>query len=61
MGNMKRIGLILLVVGVIVLLLSLVADLFGFGQTAGFGGNQIIGTIVGIVVGVVGLVLMLRK
>ena len=61
MGNKKTIGIVVLVVGIIVLLLSLVADLIGIGRTPIFGSNQIIGTIVGIIVVVVGLVLAFRK
>ena len=61
MGNKKTIGIVLLVIGIIVLLLSLGADLIGVGRTPVFGINQIIGTIVGIIVIVVGLVLTRRK
>jgi hypothetical protein len=53
----KTVGIVVLVVGIVVLLLSLVADLIGIGGRPGFGYYQIVGTIVGAVVAVVGLVL----
>lgn len=57
----KTAGIILLVVGIIVLVLSLVLDLIGLGRTPGFGWNQIAGTIVGAIVAIVGVVLMVKK
>jgi hypothetical protein len=61
MGGKKTTGIVLLVVGIIVLLLSLVADPIGIGGSPGFGYYQIGGTIVGAIVTVVGLVLTLKK
>jgi hypothetical protein len=61
MGGKKTIGTVLLVVGIVVLLLSLVADPIGIGGSPGFGRNQIVGAIVGAIVTVVGLVLTLKK
>jgi hypothetical protein len=61
MGGKKTTGIVLLVVGVIVLLLSLVADPIGIGGSPGFGYYQIGGTVVGAIVTVVGLVLTLKK
>ena len=61
MGSRDIVSAILLWVGVIVLVLSLVADLIGIGAQAGFGISQIMGTIVGVIVTVVGLVLMFKK
>lgn len=56
----KTLGLILLIVGVIVALLSVLADMVGVGMLPGtFGLGQIIGTIVGVAAFVVGLVLLL--
>ena len=57
----KTAGIVLLVVGIVVLLLSLLADVIGLGGNPIFGRNQIIGTIAGAIVTVVGLVLTLRK
>jgi len=51
----------LLVVGIVVLLLSLLADLIRIGGHPGFGYYQIVGIIVGAIVTVVGLVLTLKK
>ena len=61
MGSKKTIGTVLLVVGIVVLLLSLGADPVGIGGSPGFGYYQIVGTIVGAIVTVVGLVLTLKK
>jgi len=57
----KTAGIVLLVVGIVVLLLSLLADAIGIGGNPIFGRNQIAGTIAGAIVTVVGLVLTLRK
>ena len=61
MGGKKTAGIVLLVVGIILLLLSLLADPIGVGGSPGFGRDQMLGTIAGAVVTVVGLVLTLRK
>ncbi|MBN1451487.1 MAG: hypothetical protein JW963_10770 [Anaerolineales bacterium] len=62
MGNKKTVGIALLAVGVIVLIVSLAADLIGFGGAAdAFGYKQIIGAVVGVIVAVVGFVLYSRK
>jgi hypothetical protein len=61
MGGKKTVGLVVLVVGIVVLLLSLVADPIGIGGHPGFGAYQIAGTIVGAIVTVVGLVLTLKR
>jgi len=60
MGGKKTVGIVLLVVGIVVLLLSLLAYPLGLGGPA-FGPRQIAGTIAGAVVTVVGLVLTLKK
>jgi hypothetical protein len=60
--NVKKIvSVVLLVVGFIVLLLSLTADVIGIGGNPAFGMYQILGTIGGAIVAGVGLVLLLRK
>jgi hypothetical protein len=56
----KTAGIVVLVVGIVILLLSLLADVLGIG-TPGFRIQQIAGTVVGAVVTVVGLILTLRK
>jgi hypothetical protein len=61
MGNKKTIGIALMIVGVVVLIGSLAADVFGIGVAPGFGYRQIIGTIAGVIVAVVGYVLYSRK
>ena len=61
MGGKKTAGIVLLVVGIVVLLLSLLADLIGIGGGGAFGYRQIAGTVVGAVVTVVGLVLTLKR
>jgi len=59
--NVARIvGIILVVLGAIVVLGSSLADLVGIGSP-GFGLKQIIGTAVGAIAVVVGLILLLRK
>jgi hypothetical protein len=61
MGSKKTAGIVLLVVGIVVLLLSLAADPIGIGSHPGFGYSQIVGAIVGAIVAVVGLILILKK
>jgi len=61
MGSKKTVGIVLLVVGIVVLLLSLGADVIGLGGWLGFGPRQIVGTVVGAIVTVVGLFLTLKK
>ena len=61
MKGKKTAGLVLLVVGIVILVLSLIADPIGIGGSPGFGQDQIVGAIVGVVVAVVGLVLTLKK
>jgi len=58
----KTIGIALIVIGVLVLAVSLLADYLGLGSgPAGIGWKQLIGAGVGLVVAVVGVVLALRK
>jgi hypothetical protein len=61
MGGKKTAGIVLIVVGIVVLLLSLGADPIGIGGSPGFGYYQIVGAIVGAIVTVVGLVLTLKE
>jgi uncharacterized membrane protein len=57
----KTIGLVLIVIGVILAILSLAADAIGIGNQQGFGWQQILGTIVGIVIILIGIWLPRRK
>lgn len=61
MGNKKTIGIVLLVVGIILLVLSLTADMIGIGGAPGFGYRQLMGSVAGVVIAVVGYILMTRK
>ena len=56
MGNNKTIGTVLLIVGVIVLIVSLGADAIGLGGGARFGGQQILGAVVGVILLIAGFV-----
>ncbi len=49
MDGKKKVGIISLVVGTVILVLSLVAYLIGIGFAPGFGGIQTVGTCVVIV------------
>jgi hypothetical protein len=49
---------IVIAVGIIILLVSLFADLIGIG-VAGFGYKQTTGTIIGAVIGIIGLIFYL--
>ena len=59
MNNKKTISVVLLAVGVILLLSSLLADFIG--GAPGFGTNQIVGAVAGIILAIVGFVLYTRK
>jgi len=61
MGSKKTVGIVLLAVGIVILLVSLVADPIGIGGSPSFGHDQIVGATVGAIVTVVGLVLTLKK
>jgi hypothetical protein len=61
MGNKKTISIVLMAVGVILLIGSLAIDTIGLGGFTGFGYKQIIGTVVGVILAIVGFVLYSRK
>jgi hypothetical protein len=62
MAGKKTVSIVLIVAGIVILVLSLAADLVGLGgSNVVFGPQQIIGAVVGAIVTVVGLVLRLRK
>ncbi len=52
---------VFLVVGVMLALISLTADLIGIGEGTGIGWRQITGFTVGLVIAVIGLVQMRKK
>ncbi|MCG6948200.1 MAG: hypothetical protein LJE93_04705 [Acidobacteria bacterium] len=52
---------VLLVVGVMLSLISLTADVIGIGEGTGIGWRQITGFTVGLVIAVIGLVQMRKK
>ena len=59
--DVKRIvGIVLLLVGVVVFVLALAADVIGIGGYSGFGSSQIAGIVAGAIAAVVGLVLTRR-
>ena len=58
----KVLSLVLLVVGIIILVVSLIADFIGIGRApAGFGFKQILGTIIGAIVIIIGIVLTIKE
>ena len=61
MKGLKIAGIVLLVLGLLVLLVSVVADPIDLGASPRFGYRQIIGTVAGGIAAVVGLILVLRK
>ena len=61
MINKKTAGIASLIVGIVILGLSLLADLSGIGTVPGFGPVQIAGTIVGVIVIAVALFLTIKK
>ena len=61
MKNQKTIGIVLLIVGAVLLIGSLAADVVGIGGSAVFGYKQIIAAVVGVIVAVVGYVLYSKK
>jgi hypothetical protein len=58
--NKKTVGLVLLVVGIVLFVVSVAANPLGIGNPDTFGREQIIGTVVGAVVALVGAALTLR-
>ena len=61
MANKRTLGIGLLAVGIILLIVSLLADTLGIGGSGTFGYKQILGAAAGAIVAVAGLVVMLRK
>jgi hypothetical protein len=62
MSNMKTIGTILLVAGIIIVITALTSDMLGIGSDVRtFGTKQIIAVAAGVIAAVVGFVLRSRK
>lgn len=61
MRTEKTASIVLLVVGIGILVASLLADVIGIGDHPGFGKQQTIGTIAGVIVTVAGLFFTLKK
>jgi len=57
----RAIGIALAVVGLLVGLLSVLADVIRLGGSPGFGRGQIIGVVVGAVILIVGVVIFARS
>jgi len=58
----RNLGIALIVVGVLVILISLLADTLGVGsQPAIFGWKQILGAVVGAAIGIGGFFFMRQK
>ena len=60
-GSRRLTGFLSLLGGAALFVLSLIADLIGIGSAPGFGYNQIIGTVAGIIIVVVGFGLISKK
>jgi len=61
MATKKKIGIALLIVGIVFLIISVAADAIGLGHDPGFGYQQTAGTAAGAIVAIVGAILMRRK
>jgi hypothetical protein len=57
----KKWGVVLLIAGIILLILSLGADIFGVGAVPGYGYKQIAGIVVGVIMAIAGYILAYRK
>jgi hypothetical protein len=61
MGS-KTVGIVLLLLGLVIIVVSAAADPLGLGGgNVVFGPQQIIGTVAGAIVAIVGLILVLKK
>ena len=58
----RTLGIVLIIVGVLIVLASLLADTIGIGsQPSVFGWRQILGAVIGAAVGIAGVVLAGRR
>ncbi len=61
MLDKRTASIILLIVGIGLLVLSLSADVIGIGDNEGFGPQQTMGTVAGVVITAVGLALTFKE
>ena len=57
----RTIGVVLIILGVVVLVVSLAADPLGIGYGPGIGWKQILGAVIGVLVAIGGVWLALNK
>jgi hypothetical protein len=58
----RNLGIAMTVAGILLVLVSLLADMIGLGAQAGIiGWKQILGAVFGAMVGIGGIILLLRK
>ena len=57
MSQKRKLGALLIGVGIVVFLISVFADPLGIGGYPGFGTKQVIGTIIGVVLAIIGVIL----
>ncbi len=57
MSQKRKLGALLIGVGIVVFLISIFADPLGIGGYPGFGTKQVIGTIIGVVLAIIGVIL----
>ena len=57
----KTASIVLLVVGIGLLVASLLADVIGIGDNPGFGNQQTMGTVAGVLITAAGLFFTLKK
>ena len=57
----RKMSLILLILGIVILLAAVTADMTSLGGQPGFGWKQMAGTILGAIVAIVGGVLYSRR
>ena len=60
MASKRTLGLVLLIVGIVVVFVSVAADVIGLGPDVGFGYKQVAGTVGGAIAAIVGMILRLR-
>ncbi len=56
----KTLNMTVLVVGIVILVICLFADVIGIGDSPGFGRDQAIGSIVGVIITAVGIFLLVK-
>jgi hypothetical protein len=58
----RNLGIAIFVIGLLVILISLLADVIGIGATGGvFGWKQILGVGIGVLVSLAGIIISRRK